>query len=87
MSNLILFILIVVLVAMGAAWIFLLNKRHAAMRERMGKSARVVDLSMESSRALKVNDEVVNDTAGTGVGERAFDDVTDLENEDFIFVY
>lgn len=61
--------------------------RHAATRERVGKSAKVVDLSMESDSALKKYDEAVNDVQRTGVGEKAFDDVTDLKNEDFIYVY
>ncbi|KAK3654704.1 hypothetical protein LTR56_003977 [Elasticomyces elasticus] len=65
-----------------------LNRRHAAERVRMGKSAQVVDLSMESNKTLAKHDNAVNDgkTAGT-VGDKAFDDVTDLRNEDFIYVY
>jgi hypothetical protein len=48
----------------------------------------VVDLSMETKGALAKKDELVNDgqTAG-GVGDKAFDDITDLRNEDFIYVY
>jgi hypothetical protein len=55
----------------------LLNKKHAALREQLGKSAIVVDRSM-----MDVEGEL-ND----GTGERAFDDETDLKNEDFIFLY
>lgn len=87
MSNLILFILIIVLVGIGAAWIHFLNRGQAAKRKRVGKPAKVVDLSMKSSHALKAHGEIVNDTVTTGVGDKAFDDVTDLKNEDFIFVY
>ncbi|KAK4508681.1 hypothetical protein PRZ48_002420 [Zasmidium cellare] len=86
-SNLILFILIIILVAIGAAWIRFLNARHAAARERVGKSAKVIDLSMESKSTLQKHDDIINDTRGTGVGDKAFDDVTDLKNEDFIYVY
>lgn len=42
---------------------------------------------MESKSTLKKHDEAVNDVQGTGLGEKAFDDVTDLKNEDFIYVY
>lgn len=56
----------------------LLNRKHAALREQLGKSAVVVDRSM-----MNVEGEELND----GTGERAFDDETDLKNEDFIFIY
>jgi hypothetical protein len=82
-SNLILFILIIVLVAFGAAWVTFLNKRHAAARVRIGKSATVVDLSMENKHALFQREHT---EVGAGIGKRAFDDVTDLKNEDFIYV-
>ncbi|KAK4921041.1 hypothetical protein LTR49_011411 [Elasticomyces elasticus] len=87
-SNLALFCVIIILVGLGVAWIRVLNRRHAAERVRMGKSAQVVDLSMESNKTLAKHDNAVNDgkTAGT-VGDKAFDDVTDLRNEDFIYVY
>jgi len=52
----------------------------------MGKSKHVVDLSKEHKRALQANDEAVNSGAG-GLGDKTFDDVTDLKNEDFIYVY
>ncbi|KAK5682397.1 hypothetical protein LTS10_005525 [Elasticomyces elasticus] len=87
-SNLALFCVIIILVGLGVAWIRVLNRRHAAERVRMGKSAQVIDLSMESNKTLAKHDDAVNDgkTAGT-VGDKAFDDVTDLRNEDFIYVY
>ena len=79
---------IIVLVGVGALYITYLNKRHAKERERLGKPAYVVDLSMAKSSKL-VNEEggAINDgkTAG-GVGAKVFDDVTDLKNEDFIYV-
>lgn len=85
-ANLILFIAIIILVGFGVAWIRILNKKHALIREQMGKSKHVVDLSMEHKRALQAHDEAVNSGAG-GLGEKAFDDVTDLKNEDFIYVF
>lgn len=87
-ANLALFVAIIVIVGMGAAWIKVLNRRHAAERVRMGKSAEVVDLSMENKRTLAAHDEAVNDGEGAGgVGDKAFEDCTDLKNEDFIYVY
>ena len=87
-SNLALFVVIIALVALGASWIKVLNRKHASARELLGKSAQVIDLSMESKRTLAAHDDAVNDgqLAG-GMGEKAFDDVTDLKNEDFIYVY
>ena len=85
-SLYILFVVIIILVAIGAFWIHVLNKRHAATRERMGKSAHVVDLSMENSSSLKAQDAIFSSEDGA-IGDKAFDDVTDLKNEDFIYVY
>ena len=87
-ANLALFVAIIVIVGMAAAWIKVLNRKHAAERVRLGKSATVVDLSMENKRNLSIHDEAVNDgqMAG-GVGDKAFEDCTDLKNEDFIYVY
>ena len=82
------FIAIIVLVGIGAAYIRILNRRHAAERVRLGKSAEVVDLSMENKRNLAAHDEAANDgMAAGGVGDKAFEDCTDLKNEDFIYVY
>ena len=87
-SNLALFVVIIILVGVGALYITYLNKKHAAARERMGKSAHVVDLSMAKSSKLAGEGGVaMNDgKAAGGVGDKAFDDVTDLKNEDFIYV-
>jgi hypothetical protein len=88
-SNLALFVVIILLVGVGALYITYLNKRHAKERERLGKSAYVVDLSMAKSSKLASEEDggVINDgKAAGGVGDKAFDDVTDLKNEDFIYV-
>ena len=84
-SNLALFVAIVVLVLLAMAWIKVLNRKHAAAREAMGKSANIVDLSMEGSRDS--DPEGAEDAHADGVGDKAFDDVTDIKNEDFIYVY
>ncbi|EMC94539.1 hypothetical protein BAUCODRAFT_73468 [Baudoinia panamericana UAMH 10762] len=87
-ADLALFVVIIVLVGLGVIWVRILNQKHAAERVRLGKAAKVVDLSMEDKKALEKHDEAVNDTHQTGgVGEKGFDDLTDLKNEDFIYVY
>lgn len=86
-SNLALFIAIIVLVGLGAVWIRILNRRHAATRERLGKSANVIDLSMESKRQAAAHEGAADDGPATVAGDKGFDDVTDLNNEDFIFLY
>ncbi|KIM98800.1 hypothetical protein OIDMADRAFT_104751 [Oidiodendron maius Zn] len=77
-SNLVLFIVLIILVVLTTLYLMLLNRKHAALREQLGKSAVVVDRSM-----MNVEGEELSD----GTGERAFDDETDLKNEDFIFIY
>ena len=63
-----------------------LNKRQASRRQALGKSAVIIDRSMMNAqeRAISAEADEANGTVG---GEKAFDDITDLENEDFIFVY
>ncbi|QIX00675.1 hypothetical protein AMS68_006192 [Peltaster fructicola] len=86
-SNLALFATIIVLVGIGTLYIAFLNKRHARARERLGKAGKIVDLSMAHGRQL-AGGQTVNDTdAAGGAGVKAFDDITDLQNEDFIYVY
>jgi hypothetical protein len=62
-----------------------LNKKHASRRTQLGKSAVVVDRSMMNARERAI-DEEVDDSDGSR-GDKAFDDMTDLKNEDFIFLY
>lgn len=67
-------------------YLVLLNKSHERRRERMGKTGKMVDRSMDAVRAV---DEGKED--GTGqqgqAGENALKDLTDMENEDFVYVY
>ncbi|KAK7183002.1 hypothetical protein DPSP01_006049 [Paraphaeosphaeria sporulosa] len=84
-ANLALFVAIIVFVVLAMVWITILNRKHAAERERLGKSAKVVDLSMETSDHPE-GEEAVNASQG-GVGDKAFDDITDIKNEDFIYLY
>jgi hypothetical protein len=81
---LVLFIVLIVLVTLTTFYLMYLNRSHANRREALGKSATVVDRSMMNARETQISD----DAGGMdGIGDRAFDDETDLKNEDFIFVY
>lgn len=69
-----------------------LNKRHAKRREELGKSAIIIDESMvtkekmEDSKAVEV-EEAQAPQHRTLEEDNALHDVTDLKNEDFIYVY
>lgn len=67
-------------------YLMFLNKKHASRRQALGKSAVIVDRSMMNSQERAISDEV-DEANGGPIYEKAFDDITDLKNEDFIFVY
>jgi len=62
-----------------------LNKNHAKRRVQVGKSAVIVDRSMMNTHERAVDVAVSEEIEDAGA--KAFDDETDLKNEDFIFVY
>ena len=77
-------------------YLMYLNKRHARQREAAGKSANVVDESMMDKDKVRSGKAVAMELEEAGqpnVGnaaiaqDKGFDDVTDLMNEDFIYVY
>lgn len=84
-ANLALFVVLAGLVALGMLLIRVLNRRQAVRRREMGKAENVADLSMADRKTIAEREEVLN--GGDEIGARAFEDVTDLENEDFIYVY
>lgn len=54
----------------------------------MGKSAQIVDESMLAKRDMGGKAiELENAPNDSHVGDKGFEDTTDLKNEDFIFVY
>lgn len=69
-----------------------LNKRHAKRREELGKSAIIVDESMMrkdkmvESKAIELEDVAAPQQRALDE-DNALHDVTDLNNEDFIYVY
>lgn len=84
MANLVMFALLIVLFGLGMLLIKYLNKKHAAQRVALGKPEVVIDYSMADTSASMGDDDPINDES---VGERGFEDTTDLKNEDFIYVY
>lgn len=86
-QSLAMFVVLIGLYLIQVVYLMILNKKHGSTRERMGKRAVVVDHSMKrikAASATHVDDGLEGDEA---IGQKAFDDKTDWENEDFIYVY
>jgi len=84
-ANLAMFCAIAVLAALIMIYLQYLNKKHSAMRVAVGKPAQILDLSMMGKKELSQmnkTEEVMPDD----LGDQAFDDMTDLKNEDFIYI-
>jgi hypothetical protein len=67
-----------------------LNRQHAAQRQAIGKIAAKVDQSMVPKKDLgvsKAQDMEENQQQERLVDDKGLADVTDLRNEDFIYVY
>ncbi|XWW92690.1 hypothetical protein V2A60_000615 [Cordyceps javanica] len=84
--NLALFIVLAALIMAGMLLIRILNMRQAKRRVALNKSEHITDTSMMSNGKAENVNEALNQSEGN-VGEHAFEDVTDLKNEDFIYVY
>jgi hypothetical protein len=72
-------------------YLMLLNRRHAKRREELGKTAVLVDESMMGKNQME--DSKTGELEEGARGKKALEedrglqDVTDLQNEDFIYVY
>ncbi|KAL7619680.1 hypothetical protein AAE478_010221 [Parahypoxylon ruwenzoriense] len=106
-SNLALYVVIIILVGATTIYLRMLNRGHARRRVEMGKSAVIVDTSLDSEEQaaaaaaaapqIEENENVGEEESNVAVassngevgrpGERAFENLTDLQNEDFIFVF
>lgn len=85
-TNLALFVVLAVLIVLGMGLIRILNAKQAAKRRALGKSEVITDLSMQKGAGQDT--DVLNHVEESDtVGDKAFDDVTDMKNEDFIYVY
>ncbi|KAF9891125.1 hypothetical protein FE257_005061 [Aspergillus nanangensis] len=87
-ANLIMFVLVGVFAMMANLYLVFLNKKHAKQRRELGKSAQIVDESMLRKKDLGSKAmELENAPDDSRLGDKGFSDTTDLQNEDFIFVY
>ena len=70
-----------------AVYLSFLNKWHARTRRRLGKTVDIIDTSLEtakqSARIQKLNEEMgsVGVANRPALNSRAFDDLTDIQNE------
>ncbi|KAF4990193.1 hypothetical protein FGRMN_8614 [Fusarium graminum] len=113
-ANLALYILVIALVVGTSLHLARLNKLHSRRRVALGKSAVLVDRSLETAEEVE-RIEHMEQTLRGGVlreattgdedgrisqaaedlereadhkeGDKGFEDITDLENEDFLFVF
>jgi hypothetical protein len=85
-SNLCLFIILLVFIGLTIIYLMFRNRQHAARREELGKSAVIIDRSMMTARERAADTGAVGEIEGYE-GEKAFDDITDLKNEDFVYIY
>lgn len=86
LSSLICWIALAILTLVTAAYLSYLNRRHATMRVNLGKKAEVIDTSLEAVPKGGQGHQGPKEGLGDAVNEKAFDDLTDLQNEDFIYV-
>lgn len=78
--------MIIVLVVLTTLYLTFLNKSHANRRVALGKAADIVDQSMEDKKAWAKSEAEAGPERRPSF-DKAFDDETDLRNEDFIYVY
>jgi hypothetical protein len=89
-ANLAMFVLVGAVALLIPMYLALLNKRHAKRREELGKSAVRVDESMMKKTEITQGKEMeMEEGQEASVPERdnGFSDLTDMANEDFIYVY
>lgn len=91
-ADLCMFVVVGVTSGLIPLYLMFLNKRHAKRREELGKSGALVDESMITKE--KVADNKAMEIENVHLPEHrtleednALHDVTDLCNEDFIYVY
>lgn len=88
-SNLVMFIAVGVIAILIPMYLAFLNKRHAKKREELGKSAVRLDESMLRKNEM-INAkgmEIEGGEASSQEQDNGFADLTDMKNEDFIYVY
>jgi hypothetical protein len=88
-SNLVMFVLVGVVSLLIPVYLALLNKRHSKRREELGKSAVRIDESMmeKPDVAAAKGAELEGGEVHAQEQSNGFSDLTDMKNEDFIYVY
>ncbi|KAF9873096.1 allantoate permease [Colletotrichum karsti] len=92
-SNLVMFVLVGILGLLIPIYLKFLNNKHAKRREELGKSAQILDESMlrnkeaETSKAVELEGDVTHQQHRAIEEDNGLQDMTDLKNEDFIYVY
>jgi hypothetical protein len=89
-SNLVMFMLVGVLSLLIPIYLAVLNKRHAKRREELGKSAVRIDESMLKKADMAHGKSMELEPIGQQQRQETdngFSDLTDMQNEDFIYVY
>lgn len=92
-SDLAMFVLVAILGLLIPLYLMYLNRVHAKRREELGKTTAIVDESMmrakttEASKAVDVEDDQQRQQGRSLEEDNGLQDMTDLKNEDFIYVY
>lgn len=89
-ANIVFFTCVICLVGITSVYLGGLNRAHGRRRVALGKKAIVVDTSLETAEnagLLVAMRRETEDGADDRLADKAFSDATDLENEDFVFVY
>lgn len=86
-ANLAMFAFVAVFVGFVMLYLKFLNVKHARMRTAIGKAASVVDESMLRKADLQNLGKGVTQQMTPREEDHSFADMTDLKNEDFIYVY
>jgi len=81
--SLICWIALAFLTIVTALFLAFRNKQQASARRRLGKAGKLVDKSLEAYSERKPNS---NERREQAKNDKAFDDLTDTQNEDFIYV-
>lgn len=81
------FAAMVAIVLIQWANLMVLNKMQGRRRVRNGKRAEVVDHSMQDRYHGMEEDNVVEEAETEQVGNNAFLDLTDRENDEFVYIY
>ncbi|KAF2149564.1 MFS general substrate transporter [Myriangium duriaei CBS 260.36] len=81
LSNLALFVVLIGLYALQVTYLFFMNKKQERRRVAEGKAAKIQDRSMQEVQARS------KDETDVPHAEHAFDDLTDFENSEFVYVY